>query len=310
MPGDTGGRILKQLEESSRSKCGKDFGLCYNPEFIALGNIIHDILNPDMILIGENDSQAGDLLESIYQQIVDNQPRYTRTNWVNAELVKLSVNTFVTTKISYANMLSELCDQLPGADIDQVTDAIGLDSRIGRKYLKGGLGYGGPCFPRDNDAFTQLALNLGVSADIALATQRVNARQSNRLAQLVMQEYQGGKVGILGLSYKPFTNFVEKSQGIELAQILQSQGVPVVAWDPESMQNARQVLGDQIDWATSLQDCVEQSNVLVVATQWPQFSDIDQNMLIHFPTIIDCWRMLDWRKLNGHARILTLGKGK
>src|SRR4029079_1144357 len=161
MPGCTGGELLPALEAHSGKKCGRDFGLCYNPEFIALGSVIRDMLNPDMILIGESDPRSGELLEELYKGVCDSNPRIQRMNYVNAELTNLSVNTFVTTKISYANMLAQVCERLPGADADVVTSAIGCDSRIGSKYLKGALGYGGPCFPRDNVAFSALARETG-----------------------------------------------------------------------------------------------------------------------------------------------------
>ncbi|HYT93579.1 MAG TPA: nucleotide sugar dehydrogenase, partial [Gemmataceae bacterium] len=150
MPGSTGGALLPALEKYSGKQCGPDFGLCYNPEFIALGSVVRDMLNPDMILIGEFDARCGAILEELYTGVCDSHPRINRMNFVNAELTKLSVNTFVTTKISYANMLAEVCETLPGAEVDVVTSAIGCDTRIGQKYLKGAMGYGGPCFPRDN----------------------------------------------------------------------------------------------------------------------------------------------------------------
>ncbi len=157
MPGATLNEVQPALEKFSGKRCGQDFGLCYNPEFIALGSVVRDMLNPDFILMGESDGRSGDLLTKLYQQVCDNQPKIARMNFVNAELTKLAVNTFVTTKISYANMLSQVCEHLPGSNVDTVTAALGLDSRIGSKYLKGGLGYGGPCFPRDNLAFVHLS---------------------------------------------------------------------------------------------------------------------------------------------------------
>ena len=174
MPGSTGGTLLPALEEHSGKKCGTDFGLCYNPEFIALGSVIRDMLNPDMILIGESDARSGEILEELYQGVCESNPRIQRMNFVNAELTKLSVNTFVTTKISYANMLAQVCETLPGADVDVVTSAIGCDTRIGQKYLKGALGYGGPCFPRDNVAFSALARANGAPALLAEATDQLN----------------------------------------------------------------------------------------------------------------------------------------
>src|SRR4029077_10735022 len=165
MPGSTGGTLLPALEAHSGKKCGRDFGLCYNPEFIALGNVIRDMLNPDMILIGESDLQSGDILERLYNGVCESNPHILRMNYVNAELTKLSVNTFVTTKISYANMLAQVCEQVPGADANVFSAAVGLYTRIGAKYLKGALGYGGPCFPRDNAAFSSFAQQHRVEAN-------------------------------------------------------------------------------------------------------------------------------------------------
>ena len=121
---------------------GVDFGLCYSPEFIALGSVIRDFLNPDMLLIGESDACAGDALAALYAQVCDNKPAVARMSFVNAEITKLAVNTYVTTKISYANMLARICEQLPGANVDVITSALGNDTRIGPKYLKGAVSYG------------------------------------------------------------------------------------------------------------------------------------------------------------------------
>jgi nucleotide sugar dehydrogenase len=145
VPGSTEGELLPVLEKYSEKKCGVDFGLCYNPEFIALGNVIQDFLNPDFVLIGESDPHSGEILESLYKEVCENNPPVKRMSIINAELTKIALNTYVTTKISYANMLAEICEKLPGGNIDVVTSALGLDRRIGSKYLKGALGFGGPC---------------------------------------------------------------------------------------------------------------------------------------------------------------------
>ena len=131
------------------------------------------------------------MLETIYRQMCVNNPPVQRMNLVSAELTKISVNTYVTTKISYANMLADICDRLPGADVDVVTKALGADTRIGAKYLKGAMGYGGPCFPRDNVAFAALARKLGAKADVAEATDRINNYQVERLTSLVVEVRQG-----------------------------------------------------------------------------------------------------------------------
>ena len=144
MPGTTGGHVRELLERVSGKRVGQNFGLCYSPEFIALGSVIRDFLNPDMLLIGESDARAGDFLKSLYADVCENKPAVARMSFVNAEITKLAVNTYVTTKISYANMLARICERLPGANVDVVTTALGNDTRIGAKYLKGALSYGGP----------------------------------------------------------------------------------------------------------------------------------------------------------------------
>ena len=154
-------------------------------------------------------------------------------NFVNAEIAKLSVNTFVTTKISFANMLARICENLPGADVDVVSGALALDTRIGGKYLKGAVGYGGPCFPRDNHALVALAQQLGAPADIAQVTDSFNRAQVSWLADLVERWLAPGTTaGILGLTYKPNTDIVEQAVGLLLAEELCVRGISVVAYDP------------------------------------------------------------------------------
>jgi UDPglucose 6-dehydrogenase len=313
MPGATGNEVLPTLEVHSGKRCGRDFGLCYNPEFIALGSVIRDMLNPDFILIGESDPRSGDMLAGIYHDLCDNNPPIARMNFVNAELTKLAVNTFVTTKISYANMLAQVCERLPGADVDVVTSALGLDSRIGRKYLKGAIGYGGPCFPRDNLAFAHLARQLGTQAVLAEATDRLNRAQILRLAEVVISRLpDSGRVGILGLSYKPNTDVIEESQGIELARYLLARGISVVLYDPAAMDNARALLGDTAIFASSAEECTRQADVVVLTTPWDEFKSLSSAHLNYSngrPTLVDCWRILDRRQYEPVADYVALGTG-
>lgn len=239
MPGSTEGEIKEMLEQSSGRTVGKELGLCYSPEFIALGSVVRDMLYPDMVLIGESDSLAGDTLQKIYETVCENNPAVRKMNLVNAELTKLAVNTFITTKISYANMLAGICEQLPNSDVEAVTQAIGLDSRIGKKYLKAAVPFGGPCFPRDNIAFTALANRIGACADIAEATQNINIDQMRRLKNSVKKYAQGQRISVLGLSYKPGTYVVENSPGVEIANLLSSEGYIVSVYDPMASQEAK-----------------------------------------------------------------------
>jgi len=313
MPGSTGGKLLPALEAHSGKKCGPDFGLCYNPEFIALGSVVRDMLHPDMILIGESDARSGAILEELYGKVCESGPRIQRMNFVNAELTKLSVNTFVTTKISYANMLAQVCETLPGADADVVTTALGCDSRIGPKYLKGALGYGGPCFPRDNVAFSALARANGVPALLAEATDAMNRRQIPRLTELILSRLpRGGTAGVLGLSYKPNTEVIEESQGVGLAQELLRAGARVVVYDPAAMENARRVLKGRITFAASAAECTSRADVLAITTAWPEFKELrpeDFKAGGQPPVVLDCWRVLPESSLAGAATRLLLGYG-
>jgi len=312
-PGSMDTAIRPFLEERSGKRSGVDFGMCYNPEFIALGSVIRDFLNPDFVLIGESDERSGQVLEGIYRQVCENDPPIVRMNFINAELTKLAVNTFVTTKISFANMLARICERLPGADVDVVTRALGLDSRIGAKYLKGAVSYGGPCFPRDNLALIATARKVGAPADIAEATDRFNRWQVKWLADFVQEHLpEGGAVGILGLAYKPGTDVVEESVGLLLARELREQRVRVIAYDPAGVENARRMLGDGVIFVNSPQACIDLSDIVVVATPWKEFHSLPgETWERHSPprVVIDCWRVLRGLEGCGGVIYVPLGKG-
>src|SRR5215468_4430114 len=265
MPGTTGGAVRELLEKVSGKRVGADFGLCYSPEFIALGSVIRDFLNPDMLLIGESDKHAGDFLQSLYAQVCENKPSLARMSFVNAEITKLAVNTYVTTKISYANMLARICEQLSGANVDVITAALGLDTRIGPKYLKGAVSYGGPCFPRDNLALAQLAQQLGVPSDLAQTVDRFNRAQISWLADLVQHRTQD-TAGILGLTYKAGTDVVEEAAGFLLAKELACRGVKVMAFDPAYGANSPRVSYENLPFAANATECIDSTDVVVLQT--------------------------------------------
>jgi UDPglucose 6-dehydrogenase len=313
MPGSTDCEIREALERASGRRVGETVGLCYNPEFIALGSVIDDLLAPDFILIGESDERAGKLLADIYAQTCDNNPPVRRMNFVNAELCKISVNTFVTTKISYANMLAAMCDNLEGADVDVVTEAVGSDTRIGTKYLRGAIGYGGPCFPRDNKAFAAVGRRLGVRCDIAEATDRINDHQIDRLCGAVEARIRsGGTIGILGLSYKPDTGVIEESQGVALARALAREGYAIEVFDPLALESAMAVLGTSVTAAKSAEACAASSDLLVITTPWKEFASLPPSALratVGRKTVIDPWRVLDLRTYGQVAEVIHLGRG-
>jgi UDPglucose 6-dehydrogenase len=296
MPGSTGGAVRGALERASGKRCGIDFGLCYNPEFIALGTVIRDFYNPDFLLIGESDARSGEMLAEIYKQVCKNSPAVARMNLINAEVTKLAVNTYITTKISYANMLARLCEKLPEADVNVVTDALGLDTRIGAKYLKGAVSYGGPCFPRDNRALAALASRVGASSGLAEATDIFNRAQIKLLAEIV-KSHRGKDeaIGILGLTYKPNTDVVEESFGLLLAQELSAGNLEVIVFDPST--DAPRALSSfpNVRVATSAEVCIAASGVVVLATPWAEFREIPVEEWTREKTprvVIDCWRAL------------------
>jgi UDPglucose 6-dehydrogenase len=312
MPGSTGGEIRAALEAHSGRHVGEHLGLCYNPEFIALGSVVRDMLAPDMILIGESDAKAGDVLQRIYDKSCDNKPLMRRMNFVNAELTKIAVNTYVTTKISYANMLADVCDRIPGADVDVVSQAVGSDSRIGTKYLRGAIGYGGPCFPRDNVAFSALARSLGARAELAEATDTLNQYQVERVIGAVQARYSGsGAIGVLGLAYKPDTSVVERSQGVDLVQRLVAEGHDVVAYDPKALGTAQTSISGAFRAAATAEACVREASLVVIMTPWPEFRAIPAEAFARSPrlTVIDCWRLLQQEELGASADIVYLGRG-
>jgi UDPglucose 6-dehydrogenase len=293
LPGSTEYAIKPVLEAESGKRCGVDFGLCYSPEFIALGSVIRDFLKPDFLLIGESDEDAGARLAELYSQVVDAMPPVARMNFVNAELAKISVNTYVTMKISFANMLAALCEQLPGGDVDKVTGALGLDTRIGPRYLKGAVGYGGPCFPRDNQALAYLARQLGHPAAFAEATDTFNRGVLDRLTAKVGEHVPtGGTVAILGLSYKPDTNVVEEAQGMLLAARLSAEGHNVVVFDPVAMESARTALGDTVAYAASLEEALGDADVVFITNPDRAYAELEPGALAGKPVVIDAWRLL------------------
>ena len=310
MPGSCGGDIRTALEAASGRVVGVDVGLCYNPEFIALGSVVHDLLHPDMVLIGQSDPRAGDVVEAVYRGILATAPAVRRMGWVDAELTKIAVNTFVTTKISYANMLGEICERLPGADVDVVTAALGMDSRIGPKYLRAALGYGGPCFPRDNVALAALARGLGLRADVAEATDSVNRRQAARVVALIGRLAGGnpGTVAVLGMAYKPDTPVVDESQGVLIAGALAAAGHRVFIADPEALEAARAVLGDRVTAAATAEAAIAVAGIVVIATPARAFRALPPAAFGGGKIVLDCWRILP-ASVADVADVVHLGRG-
>lgn len=311
LPGSTRQGLLPILEKESGKMCGRDFGLCYSPEFIALGSVIHDFLHPDFTLVGEFDEQCGRQIEACYSEIMANQPPCMRMSIENAELTKVSLNAFVTTKITFANMLADLCERIPGGDIDVVTNALGFDRRIGHKFLKGGLGYGGPCFPRDNVALGFIARALGSRARLAEITDQTNRTLPDAIVKkILLLVPKGATIAILGLAYKPLSHIIEESQGVMLAKKLAHAGARVLAYDPLAAEGAKTELAYHALVLDSLDECLAEADCVVITTPDPLFKELKAS---RFGTkaifVVDLWRILD-KELTGRSNIRYIPFGR
>jgi len=313
LPGATRLGLLPILEKESGKKCGPDFGLCYNPEFIALGSVIRDFLNPDFYLLGQFDDRSGDALEAVHKQVSVNQAPAKRMSLENAELAKISVNSFVTMKISFANMLAEFCEKLPGGDVDVVSDALGLDKRIGRKYLTGGLGFGGPCFPRDNVALEFMGRMLGLDARLLRANHEYNRELAPRISEKILTLLPAGStVAVLGLAYKPHTPVVEESPGVAICRALADGGFRVIGHDPLAVGEAGGILRYHAVLTSDLSEALESADAVVVTTPDPAYLQMQPSEFLRRDKplmILDPWRCLP-PTLREHPQVRYIPLGR
>lgn len=284
MPGSCEGEIWKALEQASGREIGRGLGLCYCPEFVALGNALAGFQHPDFVLIGQNDARAGIHLTLLYQRFCPNDPPIYRTSLINAEIAKIALNFYVTTKISFANAMAELCEAIPGANVDEVTGVLGLDSRIGHKYLKGATGFGGACFPRDVEAMLALFERAKFYPTLPLAVCAINQRQFSRIIKRVEQARQewptpNPTLCILGLAFKPNTDVTEGSAGMYLIDWFKSR-MPVHVYDPK-IRHANSM---------EMQEAVGRSDIIVVTIPDEKFKHAKFRA---GQIVLDCWRLLD-----------------
>ena len=295
MPGATSAVLAPAFEQALGRSLGDGVALCYSPEFIALGSVVRDLQNPDFVLIGADDKAAGRRLADFYLGIGGGRDVPVQVmNWVNAELAKISVNSFVTMKITYANMLASICEGLPGGDVDEVTRAIGLDSRIGPRYLKGGPPFGGPCFPRDNRALGVAAEAVGAPWDLAAATDTMNDAFADRIAATVIRATEDGDtVAVLGLAYKDNTPVVEESAGAKVAAALAGLGRKVVVHDPIADASHSPILANVVfRQEDDVEAAVASAAAVVVVGDDPAYDSLPALPLGSGVVIIDCWRRL------------------
>ena len=307
LPGASEHAIIPALEVASGRRIGDGLGYCYNPSFIALGEVVKGLETPDYALIGEADAKSGDRIEALHRLMIRNDAPVVRMKLIEAEISKIACNTHETMRVSFANMLFSLCAEVPGADVDKITGA--LSYRMGQRFFKGAVPYGGPCWPRDNRALAVFMDAVGVPSLMPRTIDQVNAEHGQYLLRKVLSATAAGEaVGLLGLSYKPGTPVIERSFGVDLAGWLAAEGRRVIGWDPLAMAEVRNVLGDAIGYAGSAEDCLAQSSVAIVINPMKEFAAIDWSAAAN-TRVLDPWRCLAPAAVEKIGTYVALGQG-
>ena len=283
--------LIPVLEKTAGKRCSDAFGFTYSPKFIALGSVYQNLMNPDLILIGETDKRAGERIAELYRSVVNNTPPVHRVALENAELAKMALNSFITTKITFANFLAALCESMPNGDVDEVTGVLASDRRISSKCLKGGLGFGGPCFPRDNRALSVCAEEFGVEVSLLEAVDEFNQKIPSRVTEIVELPVDLSSVGVGGLGYKPDAANLDDSQAIDICEAFAKKpGVTVQAYD--SLVGKMDIpVSPEVLLSSSLSEVVSKSQLLIL-TQ-PCTDDLIEVINTNRKedtVILDCWR--------------------
>ncbi len=315
VPGTTEGVVRRALERESGKTVGKGFGLSVNPEFLREGSAVKDTFHPDAVVIGSLDQSNRRALVSLYKKFYSRLPPMVLTTPSNAELIKYAVNSFRATQVSFLNTLANLCQAVPGMDIDQVAQGFGIIAKADPRYLKAGLGYGGSCFPKDVRALIAEARRLGADPRILEAASGVNQAQplaAVSLAKRMIGEIRGRRVAVLGLAFKGNTDDIRESSAISLVNYLIGEGAEVTVYDPAAMDNSRRVLDSKVKFAGDPEECLRGAECCILATAWPEFSKLGPSDFRSMarPVVVDGRGVLDLSKLRkGGVQAAALGKG-
>jgi UDPglucose 6-dehydrogenase len=297
---------------------GVDVEVAWNPEFLREGYAVHDTLHPDRIVLGvQRDSRHAErVVRGLYAPLLDRDVPFLVTDLQTAELVKVSANAFLATKISFINAISEVCEAAD-ADVTVLADALGLDPRIGRRFLNAGLGFGGGCLPKDIRAFMARAGELGANHALTFLREvdSINMRRRTRMVELVTAACGGSLLGaniaVLGAAFKPESDDVRDSPALNVAGLLQLNGAAVTVYDPRAMENARRVF-PTLTYATSALEACERADAVLVATEWQEFIDLDPAELaevVRAPVVVDGRNCLDvTRWQSAHWRVHCPGR--
>ncbi|AFL49399.1 UDPglucose 6-dehydrogenase [Sinorhizobium fredii] len=291
VPVGTGDEVERIIRETNPDA---DFAVVSNPEFLREGAAIDDFKRPDRIVIGlaDNDQRARDVMTEVYRPLYLNQSPLVFTSRRTSELIKYAGNAFLAMKITFINEMADLCERV-GANVQDVARGIGLDGRIGAKFLHAGPGYGGSCFPKDTLALVKTAQDHDSPVRLVETTVAVNDNRKRAMGRKVIAavggDVRGRKIAVLGLTFKPNTDDMRDSPAIAIVQTLQDAGARVTGYDPEGMENARKVI-DGLDYATDPYDAAAEADALVIVTEWNEFRALDFKRLKHTmsaPLLVD-----------------------
>jgi UDPglucose 6-dehydrogenase len=312
IPGTMKKNILPILEKKSNKKAGKDFGLISNPEFLQESTAIRDTKFPHVVVLGGYETEFMKKAKKLFIKLHPNVP-IVITNHQTAEMIKYANNSFLATKISFINQLSNICQKIPGANVDDIAKTIGLDPRIGKLFLNAGPGYGGSCLPKDMKALINFANTTGVTPTLLNAVEDVNMKQLEQIISIIKQRLgnlTSKRVTILGIAFKPNTDDIRNSIAIELIKKLQKRKVIITIHDPKAIKNTKKFFGDKIKYANTIVDALSESQCVVIMTQWKQYEKLNNNQFKNMKKkfVIDCRRMLTNKQLDVDYFAIGLGK--
>jgi UDPglucose 6-dehydrogenase len=289
VPVGTGRRVAEIIR---KTRPEAQFDMVSNPEFLREGSAIQDFMRPDRVVIGAESERAKEIMRELYRPLYLIETPLIFTAIETAELTKYAANSFLATKISFINEIADLCEAL-GADVQDVAKGIGLDGRIGRKFLHAGPGYGGSCFPKDCLALVRTAQEAGAPATLVETTVKVNDRRKERMAARVIRacggSVEGKTIAVLGLTFKPNTDDMRESPSLTLIPALRQAGATIRAFDPEGMAEAKKLL-DGVSFCNGAYDAMDGADALVIVTEWNEFRALDLKRvraLLRSPTVID-----------------------
>ncbi len=289
VPVDTGKEVTKVINDTRPEA---DFDVVSNPEFLREGSAINDFMRPDRVVIGTDSVRAKDVMRSLYRPFFLIETPILFTQRQTAELIKYAATTFLATKITFINEISDLCEKV-GADVQDVAKGIGLDGRIGGKFLHSGPGYGGSCFPKDTLALVNTAQDVGSPLRIVECVVDINDKRKRQMADRVIAacagSLEGKTVAVLGVTFKPNTDDMRDSPSLDIVPAMQKAGARINAFDPEGMAEAKEMLND-VNWCEDAYSTMEGADVLVIITEWNAFRGLDFDRvksLLKTPTLVD-----------------------